>query len=501
MSPSTFGLELEDAILGALPQEGRIPKGADYRLTPDMFSPSRRPIARAILTVGERTGACDLFAVQEELTRNGEGINTVMQLAKLIEAVPSPAHLQAHIILLRERAGLESLTGPVLVALADVQPEPISWLWPEHIPLGKLTLIVGDPGLGKSFLLVDMAARVSVQAPWPDGGAVARGKVILLTAEDGLADTVRPRLDTMGGDPASVLALKGVRRKGTDGASLTEVGLSLARDVQELEAAIEESGAIMVGIDPLSAYLGRTDSYKDAEVRGLLAPLAALAERKNVAVVGIMHLSKDAQRRALYRAQGSLAFVAAARAVFVVTADQDNPDRRLFLPLKLNVAAKPPGLAFSIPYDPAGPSRLVWSPDPVEIDVEDALSDPQSSGEREDRQGAATFLQELLADGDVLSKDVFRLGRENGFSDKAIRKARGTLGIKPRKEGFGRDGRWYWGLPKVPTKMTSPKEEDILAESQYVSVDRKRVSPKMPNAQDEDILAGHDQPVLWEEEL
>ncbi len=95
------------------------------------------------------------------------------------------------------------------------------------------------------------------------------------------------------------------------------------------------------------------------------------------------------------------------------------------------------------------------------------------------------------------------MGRENGFSDKAIRKARGTLGIKPRKEGFGRDGRWYWGLPKVPTKMTSPKEVGILAESQCVSVDRERISPKMPTAQDEDILGGHvsGQMIFWEEDL
>jgi len=503
MSVSTFGLELEDAILGALLLEGRIPKGADYRLTPDMFSPARRPIARAILRVGERTGACDFPAVQEELTRNGEGVDTVMQAVALAEAVPSAAHLEAHIRLLLERVGVDSLTGPILVPLADIQPEPISWLWPGRIPLGKLTLIVGDPGLGKSFLMVDMAARISVEAPWPDGGTSPKGKVILLTAEDGLADTVRPRLDAMGGNPAYVVALKGVRRKGGDRSGITESGVNLAKDINEIEAAIEETGAIMVGIDPLSAYLGRTDSYKDAEVRGLLAPLAALAERRNVAVVGIMHLSKDSQRRALYRAQGSLAFVAAARAVFVVTPDQDNPDRRLFLPLKLNVAAKPPGLAFNIPYDPAGPSRLVWSTDPVEIDVDVALGDPQSPGEREEWQGAVTFLQELLAEGEVLSREVFRQGRENGFSDKAIKKARGTLGIKPRKEGFARDGRWYSGLPKVPTKMTSPREEGILAESQCVSVDRERVSPKMPTAQDEDILGGHvsGQMVIWEEEL
>ena len=502
MSPSTFGLELEDAILGALLLEGRIPKGAACRLTPDMFSPSRHRIACAILTVNERIGACDFPAVQEELTRNGEGIDTVMQAAELAEAVPSAAHLEAHIRLLRERVGVDSLTGPILVSLADIQPEPISWLWPGRIPLGKLTLVVGDPGLGKSFLLLDVAARISVEAPWPDGGTAPKGKVILLTAEDGLADTVRPRLDTMGGDPASVVALKGVRRRGSND-SLTEAGLNLARDIQEMEAAIVGTGAIMVGIDPLSAYLGKTDSYKDAEVRGLLAPLAALAERRNVAVVGIMHLSKDSQRRALYRAQGSLAFVAAARAVFVVTADQDNPDRRLFLPLKLNVAAKPLGLAFSIPYDSAGTSRLVWSTDPVEIDVEDALGDPQFPEDREEQRTATNFLWDLLADGDVLSKDVFRLARENGFSDKAIRKARGTLAIKPRKEGFGGDGRWYWGLPKVPPKMTSPREEGILAESQCVSVDRERVSPKMPTAQDEDILGGHvsGQMVIWEEEL
>lgn len=471
-----------------------------YDVDPSGRKGSQQRVAPVVAKAAKRVRIVSLpldgTTMQKDLRDWVRGGGTLAAWNSLVEAVPAFA-------VFADSPNGGSLTGPVLVPLTDVGPKPISWLWPGRIPLGKLTLIVGDPGLGKSFLLVDMAARVSAKAPWPNGGTAPEGKVLLLTAEDGLADTVRPRLDAMGGNSASVVALTGVRRKGTDETGITEAGLSLARDVQELEAAIVETGAIMVGIDPLSAYLGKTDSYKDAEVRGLLAPLAALAERRNVAVVGIMHLSKDVQRRALYRAQGSLAFVAAARAVFVVTPEQDNPARRLFLPLKLNVAVKPPGLAFSIPYDPTGPSRLVWADDPVDINVEDALGDSQSPGEQEERESAANFLQDLLADGEILSKDIFRLARENGFSEKAIRKARPVLGINPRKDGFGKDGRWYWGLPKVPTKMTSPRDEGILAESQCVSVDRERVSPKMSTAQDEDILGGHvsGQMAIWEEEF
>src|SRR5262249_14321442 len=155
------------------------------------------------------------------------------------------------------------------------------------------------------------------------------GNALVLTAEDGLADTVRPRLDLMGGEPRRVWAIQAVK----DGAK--ERLLNLQGDLGDLEKDIRDTDAMVVVIDPLSAYLGNADSFKDTEVRRALAPVASMAERTGVAIVAILHMSKDSERRAIYRALGSVAFSAAPRAVFAVGTDPDDENRRLFVPIKM----------------------------------------------------------------------------------------------------------------------------------------------------------------------
>jgi hypothetical protein len=261
----------------------------------------------------------------------------------------------------------------------------------------------------------------------------------------------------------------------------------------------------MVGIDPLSAYLGKAESWKDAEVRALLAPLAALAERRNVAIVGIMHLNKDSQRRALYRAQGSLAFVAAARAVHVVTADQDSPDRRLFLPLKLNIAAQPCGLAFTIPNDAGGPSRVTWQTDPVTVDAEEALGMSHLPEEQAERRDAVSFLSSVLAGGKIPAKEINRQTKENGISPRSLYRAKVALNVRSKREGgIADEGLWYWELPaNIATKVTTSGGMEILEEPRTTNGESVHSSPKIANSEREVILDGNlsDQNVAWEEEL
>jgi RecA-family ATPase len=235
----------------------------------------------------------------------------------------------------------------VLVTLATIQPEAVEWAWPGRIPFGKLTLLIGDPGEGKSYLLGDLEARMTSGRPWPDGAPSVACDVIILSAEDGIADTIRPRLDRQGGDPRRAHVLEAVRD--TDGPHLFQVG----RDLPALEAALQRTRARCVRIDPLSAYLGGTDSHRDGEVRGLLAPLAALAAAHRAAIVGVMHLTKDAQRRLIARASGSIAFAGAARVVMVVGVDPDDATkaRRFLVTVKNNLGAKAPGLAYTITDD------------------------------------------------------------------------------------------------------------------------------------------------------
>jgi hypothetical protein len=184
--------------------------------------------------------------------------------------------------------------GPVLIQLSTVAPEPVDWCWPGRIAFGKLSLLIGNPGDGKSYTTGDMAARMSRALAWPTMTARAPERsVVMLSAEDGMADTIRPRVERQGGDARRVHVLTAVKRKGAD------VPFSLETDLPALESAVAQTGAGLVTIDPVSAYLGQRDSFRDAEVRGVLAPLSALAERHRVAVVGVMHLTKDQQRRLL----------------------------------------------------------------------------------------------------------------------------------------------------------------------------------------------------------
>jgi hypothetical protein len=347
----------------------------------------------------------------------------------------------------REATKANAGEAPAVVCLADVTPEAVRWLWPGRIAQGKLTLIIGDPDKGKSCVTLDLAARVSTGLPWPDGTPAPCGDVVLLTAEDGLSDTVRPRLDAMGGDPSRVHALTAIRTGDR------ERGFDLTRDLEHLEAELGRTGAILVVIDPVSAYLGRADSYRDAEVRGILAPLAALAERTSVAIVGVMHLTKDAQRKVLYRAQGSLAFVAASRAVFAVAEDKDNPERRLFLPVKNNLGPKPPGLAFRL-LPSGSAARVEWDADPVTVDAEAALAGPEPPQERGEREEAQEFLGKVLADGPVASEDVKRQARAAGIAERTLFRAKHDLGVKADKDGFR--GGWVWSLSPKAAKAATP---------------------------------------------
>lgn len=348
--------------------------------------------------------------------------------------------------------------APVIVRLSDVKPEPVAWLWPGRFALGKLTLIAGDPGLGKSFLTLDMASRVSTGAGWPDhrGERITPGGVVLLSAEDAIADTIRPRLDAAGADVSRIVALEAIRSVGDNGRESARA-FELSRDLPALEAAIRSvEGCRLVVIDPVTAYLGGVDSHKNAEIRGLLAPLGAIAERHRVAVVAVTHLNKSGGGPAIYRAMGSLAFAAAARAAWAVSKDKDDPRRRLLLPIKNNIAPDTGGLAYRIePLGVDGCPAVAWEPDPVNVSADDALAgDRDEGGGRTERDDAAEWLADLLAHGPRPARDVERDARDAGYSIATVRRAKAAIGVVSRKPAFG--GPWEWTLPAEdaqPPKM------------------------------------------------
>jgi hypothetical protein len=334
---------------------------------------------------------------------------------------------------------------------SDVTPQPIHWLWPGRIALAKPTLVAGDPGLGKSLLTINFAAHVSTGRDWPAaGGRCPKGDVLLVSAEDDPADTIRPRLDAAGADPARVHLVGGVVSLNADGDPEQRL-LSLRRDIEPVrEAAMALPELHLIVVDPVSAYLDGADSHNNAEVRGLIAPLSELASSLGAAIVFVTHLNKGGGGgSALYRATGSLAFVAAARAAFLVSKDKADPARRLFLPLKNNLGPDTSGMSYRI-EERNGVPFVAWDDEPITITADDALGRNDEGDDHESTlaDDAAEWLRDILSAGPVPSEEIKKFARSAGYSWATIRRAQASLGIRPQRTGgAGGAGEWRWVLP------------------------------------------------------
>jgi hypothetical protein len=347
--------------------------------------------------------------------------------------------------------------GVVLKRVSEIEPQKLCWLWPGRIPLGKLSLFAGDPGLGKSLVTLDIAARVTRGREWPDGTTNSQpGSVIILSAEDDPADTIRPRLETAGADLSKVHILQAVRRTKPDG-SCTLEHFSLEGDLVELQdAAASLDDVRLIVIDPISAYLGNTDSHVNAKVRGLLAPLAGLAQSLRIAVIAVDHLSKS-NRPALYRPNGSIAFTAAARAVWLFAKSPDDPTQRLMLPGKMNLAPDQEGLSYTLREERPGVPAVVWG-ETVRLSADEVLQ-PEAVEQKSERLEAMEWLRERLSAGPVSAKQTRTDAKQAGIAWITLRRAKDALRVRQTKEGFA--GGWHWELPlsegahEIPKMLTS----------------------------------------------
>jgi hypothetical protein len=376
---------------------------------------------------------------------------------------------------------------------SDLEPEKLVWVWPGRIPEGKLVLLGGPPGLGKSQLTAFMSATVSNGSHWPAGeGSSPQGDVIFMSAEDGVQDTIIPRLMAAGADRDRVHIVSAATKPDGTGRKT----FSLKTDVDLLEEMAKQIGTVrLIIVDPISAYMGGSDGNGNVETREVLEPLADMANRLRIAVVAVTHLNKGGgggNQSALNRFAGSIAFVAAARAAFAVIEDPEDDERRFLLQAKNNLGKKCKGLAFRLEQRMVGDevmsSNVMFEGDHINESIDEALSasEGRRGGDNERRTNkddAADFLRSVLSNGAVPVLQIEAEARNAGLlgvdkpisQNKAFRTARDMLGIKPeRRGGTGASGQWVWDLPddaKMPSKPYDalPPEEGTLEPKGHLS--------------------------------
>lgn len=314
--------------------------------------------------------------------------------------------------------------------------EAVEWLWPGRIPAAKLSVLEGDPATAKSTLALDLAARVTRGSAWPDGAPGGLpASVLLLSAEDGSGDTVRPRLEAAGADLERCVCVAGRKVYADQGPVVRPV--VLPDDIDWIAHLVEEVGAALVVIDVLAAYLAdHVDSHKDQSVRRLLHLLGLAAAATGAAIVLIRHLNKTPGGPALYRGGGSIGIVGAARAAYAVVRDPDDPDHRLVATVKSNLAPEAPTWGYSLVDVPElGVARIDWDAGPDQRSASELLVGTQSSALAD----AVAWLTTWRAEhpGTVASAVLLADAEAAGIAPATLHRARKHLGMQTRKTAGG----------------------------------------------------------------
>lgn len=366
--------------------------------------------------------------------------------------------------------------GVILLCGSDLKPEPIRWLWHSWLALGKLHLLAGAPGQGKTTIAIAFAATVTSGGRWPDGSRCPVGNVLIWSGEDDPADTLLPRLMASGGDRSRVHFVSGTRIDGE------LQSFDPARDMAALQAQAQRLGDVrLIIVDPIvSAVTG--DSHKNTETRRALQPLVDLATNMDAALVGITHFSKGGQGGdPSQRVLGSVAFTAVARVVLVaakVQADDGGADRRILARSKSNIGPDDGGFEYNLeqaePIPGIEASFVTWG-SAVKGSARELLTDPNEEGHDDHGDAAEMLKAELVVDCWTNVEMASKPLKAAGFSKKQIWTASKKLGVLRKKGGM--NGSWYMRLPGgSDPKLPTAEDSNNTAEDSEGSISRERES-------------------------
>ncbi len=341
------------------------------------------------------------------------------------------------------RGEIATEAAPVLFRrMSDVEATPVKWLWQDRIACGKIGIIAGEPGVGKSQITCMMAATITAGRKWPDGTDAPQGSVIVICCEDDAADTFKPRLMAAGADCNKVILCDWIKKDGE------QHHFDVGQHIEELSDLVRKEGDVrLIVIDPISAYMGGADSHVVAQVRQSLSPIQAMAAELGPAVIMISHLNKggNGAGNAMSRVSGSGAYVAVSRSAYLVAKDPEDETecRRIMTPLKNNLGDDRTGFSYRLQRWQSGEivaSHVVFDAEPVSVQA-DVLLQRASGGARTDDGVALTeamdFLRHELGGGPKASRAVDASARDAGVSPTTLKRAREKLGIRAKKDGHG----------------------------------------------------------------
>ena len=410
-----------------------------------MKADTRRTLAAQSVRAGHRSDT--LWKLGNELVEQGFSTNEVFALLKASAwnkfkgRNDEDKQLKRELVKLKEKHAYDDASQTLkrsvsLIRMSDVKAESVDWLWWPYIPIGKLTFIEGDPGLGKSWLTMAIATYISARRKLPGQDTGVSGTVLIMSAEDGLGDTIRPRLDTLKAVIDNIYAIEDPVRLDEDG-------------VADIDHHLADIKPKLVIIDPIVAYMGgNVDLHKANETREVMARLARLAEKHHCAIIAVRHLTKGGRDKAIYRGIGSIDLTAAARSVILVGRHPDNPDEgRVLCHIKCNLAPLGRAQAYLLSAKNNTPFKFEGPVDFTAEDVFKAEATGGNTGGDDEWATVCEWLRELLEEKETESDLVRHEGEARGYSKKLINRARKDLNI--RSTVHPKTGKVMWSLGSI----------------------------------------------------